>query len=75
MILAGNKSLHTQQMMITFSYNDAITDYNNTQLVTLPKIFCSYIRASVDALSRDGTDMRGDVQNPNSTVKVQYEHF
>ena len=31
---------------------------------------CSYtyisIRASVDALSRDGTDMRGDAQNPKS---------
>ena len=24
------------------------------------------IRASVDALSRDGTDMRGDAQNPKS---------
>ena len=25
-----------------------------------------YIRASVDALSRDGTDMRGYAQNPKS---------
>ena len=27
---------------------------------------CLFIRASVDALSRDGTDMRGDAQNPKS---------
>ena len=34
-----------------------------------PRINCTagiYIRASVDALSRDGTDMRGDAQNPKS---------
>ena len=28
--------------------------------------FHRIIRASVDALSRDGTDMRGDAQNPKS---------
>ena len=29
-------------------------------------MFVCCIRASVDALSRDGTDMRGDAQNPKS---------
>ena len=33
--------------------------------IMLKYILC-VIRASVDALSRDGTDMRGDAQNPKS---------
>ena len=32
----------------------------------IPLNYLGSIRASVDALCRDGTDMRGDAQNPKS---------
>ena len=40
--------------------------YNYNLIINFLRPPSARIRASVDALSRDGTDMRGDAQNPKS---------